>query len=68
LYSIDNDTDAVSQQRAAAMPVSHHPGSQDRLGYEEICQRTAIPSLENINNIRGQVKVFDNCMKPFLST
>jgi len=54
LYSTDNNTDAVSQQGAAVRPVLHRSGSQDHLGFEEICQRTLIPSLENINNIRGQ--------------
>lgn len=68
LYSTETDTDAVSQQRAAARPVLRRSGSQGHLGFEEIYQRPLIPSLENINNIRGQVKVFDNCMKPFLST
>lgn len=54
LYSTENDTDAVSQQRAAARPVLRRSGSQGHLGFEEICQRPLIPSLENINNIRGQ--------------
>jgi len=54
LYSTDNDPDAVSQQRAAARPVLRRSGSQGHLGYEEICQRTLIPSRENINNVRGQ--------------
>jgi hypothetical protein len=62
LYSTDNDTDTVSQQRAAARPVLRRSGSQGDLGFEEVCQRPLIPSLENINNIRGQVKVLDNCM------
>ena len=68
LYSTDNDSDAVSQQRAATRPVLRRSGSQGQLGFEKIGQRTPIPSPENINNIRGQVKVYDNCMKPFLST
>jgi hypothetical protein len=67
LYSTDSDIDAVSQQRAAARPVLRRSGSQGHLGVEEICQRTLIPSLEPISNIQGQVKVFDNWLKPFLS-
>jgi hypothetical protein len=68
LYSTDKDTDAVSQQRAAIRPILHHSGSQGHLGFEEISQGPLYLSLENITNIRGKVKVFDNCMKPVLMT
>jgi hypothetical protein len=56
LYSSDNGTDAVSQQRAAARPVLRRSGSHGDLGFEEISQGPPFPSLENITNIRGQVK------------
>jgi hypothetical protein len=68
LYSTNKDTDAVSQQRAAARPVLHRSGSQGHLGFEEISQGPLYPSPENITSIRGKVNVFDNCMKPVLMT
>ena len=67
LYSTDDNTDALSQQRAAARPILHRSGSQGHLEFEEISQRPLFPSLENNTNTGGKVKVYDNCMKPFLS-
>jgi hypothetical protein len=63
LYSTDNDINAVSQQRATARPVLRRSGSQGHLGFEELSQRPLFPNIENITNIRVQVKVFDNCIK-----
>jgi hypothetical protein len=57
LYGTDSDTDAVSQQRAAARAILHRSGSQGHLGFEELSQRPLFPSHQYIANVRGKVNV-----------
>lgn len=57
LYSTGNDTDAVSQQRAAARAVLRRSGSQGHLGFEELSQIPLFPSHENIIRLQGKVKI-----------
>ncbi|GFG28968.1 hypothetical protein Cfor_03344, partial [Coptotermes formosanus] len=51
LYGTDSDTDAVSQQRAAARAILHRSGSQGHLGFEELSQRPLFPSHQYIANV-----------------
>jgi hypothetical protein len=56
LCNPEDETEAISHQRAAARAVLRRSGSQGRVGFEEVSQRPLFPSHENITNFR--VKVF----------